>query len=92
MTKTELIDAVSNETGITKKAAKTAIESIFDIIAGQLAKGEKVQLVGFGMFQVNNRAARTGHNPQDPKKVIKIPAMKLPAFRAGKQLKEAVNK
>ena len=64
---------------------------MFSGIHDSLKKGEKVQIVGFGTFEVQNRAARQGRNPQDPKKVIQIPAKKVPVFRAGKALKEAVN-
>lgn len=92
MTKTDLINAVAKETELTKKKATEVVAATFDAIAAQLAKGEKVQLVGFGTFQVNKRSARTGRNPQDPTKSIKIPAKKVPAFRAGKALKEVVNK
>ncbi len=92
MTKTDLINAVAKEAELTKKKATEVVAATFGTIAAQLAKGEKVQLVGFGTFQVNKRSARTGRNPQDPKKTIKIPAKKVPAFRAGKALKDIVNK
>ena len=92
MTKTDLINAVAKSTELTKKKATEVVAATLDTITAELVKGEKVQLVGFGTFQVSKRAARTGRNPQDPKKTIKIPAKTVPAFRAGKALKEAVNK
>ncbi|WP_198471077.1 HU family DNA-binding protein [Acetomicrobium sp. S15 = DSM 107314] len=92
MTKVDLIDAVSKATGLSKKASGEAVEAVFDAISSALAKGEKVQLVGFGTFEVRNRAARQGRNPQNPSQVIKIPAKAVPAFRPGKALREAVDK
>ena len=92
MTKTELVSAVAEAVdGITKKKTAEVVEAVFANIHDTLAKGEKVQVVGFGTFEVRQRAAREGRNPQDPKKVVKIPAKKVPAFSAGKALKEAVN-
>lgn len=92
MTKTELVSAVAEAVdGITKKKTAEVVEAVFANIHDTLAKGEKVQVVGFGTFEVRQRAAREGRNPQDPKKVVKIPAKKVPAFSAGKVLKEAVN-
>ena len=92
MTKADLINTVAKEAELTKKKATEVVAATFEAIAAQLAKGEKVQLVGFGTFQVNERSARIGRNPQDPKKTIEIPAKKVPAFRAGKALKDIVNK
>jgi len=91
MNKAELIAAVAAQTGETKKSAEAAINSVVSVITDSLAKGEKVQLVGFGSFEVRKRAARKGRNPQT-KEEIKIPASKAPVFKAGKALKELVNK
>ena len=91
MTKSELITSVSEKTGMTKKDAEKAITAVVDSITEALAKGEKVQLVGFGTFEVRDRAERTGINPQTQQK-IKIAATKTPAFKAGTTLKEAVAK
>ena len=91
MTKSELIASVSEKTEMTKKDAEKAITAVIDSITEALAKGEKVQLVGFGTFEVRDRAERTGINPQTQQK-IKIAATKTPAFKAGTTLKEAVAK
>ena len=91
MTKSELIASVSDKAGITKKDAEKAITAVIDSITEALVKGEKVQLVGFGTFEVRDRAERTGINPQTQQK-IKIAATKTPAFKAGTTLKEAVAK
>ena len=91
MNKAELIAAIAAETGETKKSAEGTLNAFIDVVTKSLKKGEKVQLVGFGSFEVRNRAARKGRNPQT-KEEIKIPASKAPVFRAGKQLKELVNK
>ena len=80
---------VADKAGITKKNADVALGAVIDSITETLAKGEKVQLVGFGTFEVRERAAREGVNPQNKQK-IKIPATKVPAFKAGRALKEAV--
>ncbi len=90
MTKADLINAVAKSAGITKKQAHEAVGSTFEAIVKSLAKGEKVQLVGFGTFEVRKRAPRKGRNPQDPTKVINIPGKKVPAFRPGKGLKDKV--
>lgn len=76
--------------GITKKAAMEVIESLLDNITKSLKKGTSVTLTGFGTFRISKRAARRGVNPRNPTESIKIPAMKLPAFKAGKTLKDAV--
>ncbi|HEY4567026.1 DNA-binding protein [Planococcaceae bacterium Storch 2/2-2] len=89
MNKTELINAVAEETELTKKDATKAVEAVFNTIQSTLAKGEKVQLIGFGNFEVRDRAARKGRNPQTNEE-IEIPASKVPAFKAGKKLKDAV--
>lgn len=91
MNKTELVAKVAEKTGITKKASHECIEAVLDSIEEALVSGEKVQLVGFGTFEVRDRKARQGRNPQQPDKVIQIPASKAPVFKAGKGLKEAVN-
>lgn len=87
--KAELIDNVSAATDLTKKDATAAVEAVFESITDTLAKGEKVQVIGFGNFEVRERAARKGRNPQTGEE-IQIPASKVPAFKAGKALKEAV--
>lgn len=89
MTKAELIDKVAAKTKMTKKDSAKAIDIIIDAVSGALAKGNKVQLVGFGSFEVRKREARKGRNPQTGAE-IKIAARKVPVFRAGKALKVAV--
>ncbi len=91
MNKTELIAALNAKTELSKKDSETALNALIDVIGETLAKGEKIQLVGFGTFDVKSRAARTGRNPQTGKSV-KIAACKAPAFKAGKALKDQVNK
>lgn len=91
MNKSDLIAAVAAKTGETKKSAETSINAIVDVISEALAKGDKIQLVGFGSFEVRQRAARKGRNPQTGKE-LKISAKKAPVFKAGKALKDAVNK
>jgi len=89
MNKGSLVDAVAGKSGLTKKDAATAVDAVFSSVQDALAKGDKVQLIGFGSFEVRNRAARKGRNPQT-KETITIPASKTPAFKAGKALKDAV--
>ncbi len=91
MTKTDLIEKVAQKTGFTKKDSGKAIEAVFQAIRESLEAGDRVALVGFGTFEVRKRAARKGRNPQTGKE-IKIAARKVPIFRAGKPLKEAVGK
>lgn len=91
MNKSELIAQVAEKTGLTKRAAGESVEAVLGAIQEALAKGEKVTLVGFGTFEVRNRAARKGVNPTNREK-IEIPASKVPAFKAGKALKEAVSR
>ena len=91
MNKAELIAAVAAKTGATKKSAEEAVNAFVDVVTEALRKGDKVQLVGFGSFEVIKRAARKGRNPQT-KEEIKIPASKAPKFKAGKALKDLVNK
>ena len=89
MNKTELIAAVAEKTGLSKKAADAAVAATLDTIKATLKKGGKVQLFGFGTFEVRKRAARTGLNPQT-KQPIKIKASKAPVFKAAKAFKEAL--
>ena len=91
MNKTELIAKVAEMTGTTKKDAEQAVSATFEAISAALAGGEKVQLVGFGTFEVKERAARTGRNPKT-KEAIEIAASKYPVFKAGKALKDKVAK
>lgn len=91
MTKTELIDKVAAKTKLTKKDSGKAVDAVVASISGALSKGDKVTLVGFGSFEVRKREARKGRNPQNGKP-INIPARKVPVFRAGKALKDAVKK
>lgn len=91
MTKAELVSAIAEKTELTKKDSEKALTAVLESITEALKKGEKVALVGFGTFEVRARAARQGINPQTKKK-IKIPATKVPAFKAGKALKETVAK
>ena len=91
MTKAELINAVAQKTELSKKDSEKAVVAVLDAISETLAAGEKVALVGFGTFEVKERAAREGINPRTKEK-IEIPASKLPGFKAGKALKEVVSK
>ncbi len=91
MNKTELINAIAAEAEISKKDAGKALEAFVDVVTNSLKKDDKVQLIGFGTFEVRERAAREGHNPQTGKKIT-IAAAKVPAFKAGKALKDAVAK
>ena len=90
MNKADLIAAIAAKTGETKKSAEASVNAFVDVITESLVKGDKVQLVGFGSFEVRKRAARKGRNPQT-KEEIKIPASKAPVFKAGKALKDLVN-
>ena len=89
MNKSELISEIAKTAG-SKKDAEAALDAIFDSIKQALAKGEEIRLTGFGSFKVNSRAARTGRHPKTGQE-IKIPSSKVPAFRPGKELKDAVN-
>ena len=91
MNKTELIEAIAGESGLKKKDAEAALTAFVNAVEGALAKGEKVQLVGFGTFETKTRGAREGRNPKTGE-TIKIAASKYPAFTAGKAFKDAVNK
>ncbi|KOP70782.1 HU family DNA-binding protein (plasmid) [Priestia aryabhattai] len=89
MNKTELVDAVAKQAELSKQDAKKAVEALFETISDTLAQEEKIQLIGFGTFEVRERAARTGRNPQTGEEMT-IPASKVPAFKPGKELKAAV--
>ncbi len=91
MNKTELIAAVAEKTGLTKKDAERVVSATFETITCSLVEGDKVQVSGFGIFEVKTREARVGRNPRT-KETIQIPATKLPAFKASKTLKDAVAK
>ncbi len=91
MNKAELINAVAEKAELSKKDSEAAINAAIDVITAALADGDKVQLVGFGAFEVKARAARIGRNPKT-KESIEIPASKVPVFKAGKALKDAVSK
>ena len=91
MNKADLIAAIAAKTGETKKSAEASVNAFVDVITESLVEGDKVQLVGFGSFEVRKRAARKGRNPQT-KEEIKIPASKAPVFKAGKALNDLVNK
>ncbi len=90
MNKSDLIAEIAAKTGSTKKDAEATLNAFVDVVTESLVKGDKVQLVGFGSFEVRKRAARKGRNPQT-KEEIKIPASKAPVFKAGKALKDLVN-
>lgn len=89
LNKTDLINAVAESAELSKKDAGRAVDAVFEAITNSLKSGEKVQIIGFGNFEVRDRAARKGRNPQTGAE-IEIPASKVPAFRAGKALKDAV--
>ncbi|EEP27864.1 DNA-binding protein HU [Shuttleworthella satelles DSM 14600] len=91
MNKTELVAAIAEQADLSKKDAEAALKAFTDVVSKSLKKGEKIQLVGFGTFEVSKRSARTGRNPQTGK-TMKIAASKAPKFKAGKALKDAVNK
>lgn len=89
MNKTDLVNAVAESSELSKKDASKAVDAVFQTIMDSLSDGERVQIIGFGNFEVRDRAARKGRNPQTGEE-IEIPASKVPAFRAGKALKDAV--
>ena len=91
MNKSELIAAVAQRAGVTKKDAERTVNATFELITAQLAAGEKVQLAGFGSFEVKAREARVGRNPRT-KEAMEIPASKAPVFKPSKNLKEAIEK
>ena len=90
MNKTELVEAIAKQAGLSKKASDDAVKAFVETVTKELKKGEKVTLIGFGTFEVSKRAASTGRNPQTGKE-MKIAASKAPKFKAGKALKDAVN-
>ncbi len=90
MNKTELVAAMAEQAGVSKKDAEKTLKAFTDVVADELKKGGKVQLVGFGTFEVSERAAREGRNPQTGK-AMKIKASKAPKFKAGKALKDMLN-
>ena len=90
MNKTELVAAMAEQTNLSKKDAEAALKAFIDVVSEELKKGEKVQVVGFGTFEVSMRAEREGRNPQTGE-TMKIAACKAPKFKAGKALKDAIN-
>ena len=90
MTKQDLVAAVAAGAGVSKRVAGESLEAILEAITKELKKGKNVTITGFGTFRISKRAARTGVNPRNPSQKIKIPAMNVPAFKAGKSLKDAV--
>lgn len=92
MNKSELISSMAQKSNLTKKDTESALNSFMEIVEETLAKGEKIQLVGFGTFEVRHRKAREGRNPQNPKETIHIPECNVPTFRTGKTLKKNINK
>lgn len=90
MNKAELVAAIAEKTELSKKDSEKALKAFIDVVTEELIKGEKIQLVGFGTFEVSERAAREGRNPQTGK-TMQIAACKAPKFKAGKQLKDALN-
>ncbi len=92
MNKAELLASMAEKSELSKKDVEKALNAFLETVEEALVKGDKVQLVRFGTFETRSRKAREGRNPRDPQQVIKIPASKAPVFKAGKSLKEAVNK
>ncbi|WP_167955325.1 HU family DNA-binding protein [Anaerosporobacter faecicola] len=90
MNKTELVAAIAEKTELSKKDSEKALKAFIDVVTEELTKGEKIQLVGFGTFEVSERAAREGRNPQTGE-TMKIAASKSPKFKAGKALKDVIN-
>lgn len=91
MNKSELVDAIANDTGLSKKDSEAALKSFIENISKELTKGNEVSLIGFGTFATGKRASRSGRNPKTGE-TIKIPASKMPKFKPGKALKDRVNK
>ena len=89
MNKMELVSAIAEKSDLSKRDAETALNAFTDIVADELKKGEKIQLVGFGTFEVSERAERTGRNPQTGEEMV-IPASKMPKFKVGKLLKDSI--
>ncbi len=92
MNKQDLVAQIAEKSELTKKDSEAALNALIESVQEALADGDKVQLVGFGTFEVRHRKAREGRNPRNPEEKIKIPASKAPVFRAGKGFKEMVNK
>ncbi len=93
MNKAELVAAMAAKTGLTKKDTEATLAAFVETVEKELKKKDgKVQLIGFGTFEVKSRKTRQGRNPQKPEEVVKIPASKAPVFKAGKAFKDAVNK
>lgn len=92
MNKAEFIEKVAEKAMMSKKEAAIAVDATFKIIAEALASGDSVRLIGFGTFETRERKARMGRNPQKPGEMVEIPASKAPSFKAGKALKDAINK
>ncbi len=92
MNKAELVGKIADKTGFKKKDAEAALDAVLETIETALVEGDSVRLIGFGTFETRERKARTGRNPQKPESVIDIPASKAPVFKAGKSLKDAVNR
>ena len=90
MTKVDLVHEIAEKLKFPKKAVSSIVGEVFSSIEKALSKGEKCTFVGFGVFEVKDRAAREGRNPQNPTQIVKIPAKKVPVFRPGKDLKEKV--
>lgn len=91
MNKAELVSAIAERTGLSKSGAEKSVNAFVEVVGGELGKGGKVQLIGFGTFETVERAARTGKNPQTGEE-LKIAACKAPKFKPGKALKEEVNR
>ena len=92
MNKQQLVAKMVEESGLSKKDAELGLNAFVKVVSDALAEGDKVQLIGFGTFETRQRAAREGRNPRNPKEVLHIAAKICPAFKAGKQLKDKVNK
>lgn len=92
MNKAELVNSIAEKSGLNKAESTRALDAFLNTVEETLVAGDKVQLVGFGTFETRERKAREGRNPRNPEEVIHIPASKAPVFKAGKSLKEAVNK
>ena len=91
MTKADLINAIAEKAELSKKDSEKALNAVIDVITEALVAGNKVQMVGFGAFEVKDRPARTAHNPRNKDELIQLEASKAPVFKAGKALKDAVN-
>ncbi len=90
MSKQDIINAIADAAGITKRSSSSALEALTTIVTNELKKGNPITITGFGTFRVSHRAARSGVNPRNPSQRISIPSMKVPAFKAGKTLKDAI--